>query len=312
MYLDKKIAVVVPCYNESELILETLKGVPDYVDKTFVVDDGSVDNTVQKIESYIEGKDNFALIKHESNKGLGNTIRTGYQVSHENDYEITIIMAGDNQMDPQYLPDLLKPIISLEYDYSKGNRLGHKETNKMPLFRRFGNSILSLITKISTGYWSVIDPQNGYTAISRTALDAVLDGKISGGYGYNSDILCSLNIHNFRVKDVSLPPVYKNETSGIKIGRYMVKTSWILLSGFFRRIHSKYGGLRFHPLLLYYYSSFIFGSLSILLASRMIYMKYYVDGFFPLNTTLATFFSVMATIQFLLFAFWMDMQEGER
>jgi len=312
MYLERKIAVSVPCYNESELILDTLEGIPDFVDKIFIVDDGSTDSTIDKVENWISNKDNFSLIKHEINKGLGNTIRTGYQKSYDEKFDITVVMAGDNQMDPKYLPDLIRPIISEGYEYTKGNRLSHKDHNKMPLFRKFGNSVLSLLTKISTGYWNIVDPQNGYTAISSNALGHVLEGKIAGGYGYNSDILSSLNINNHRVKDILIPPVYKTETSGIKIGRYTVKTSWILLSGFFRRIHSKYGGLRFHPLLLYYYAAFSFGILSLVLISRMLYFKYYIEGFFPTNTTLATFFSLIATMQFLLFSFWMDMQEIEK
>lgn len=313
MYKDKTIGVVVPCYNEELLIIKTIENMPEYVDKVIIVNDGSTDNTLGEINKFISKNslEIFEIINHKKNKGLGYSIKTGYHRAVEEEIDITVIMAGDNQMNPEYLPELIDQIVSGQADYSKGNRLTHVEYAIMPRFRRFGNSILSLLTKVSTGYWNVIDPQNGYTAISRNALTHVLKGKITNGYGYNSDILTNLNIFNFRVIDVEIPPVYGEADSGIKIGRYIIKTSWILLYGFFRRIHSKYGGLRFHPVLLYYYFSFLFGILSISFFSRMLYIRLYVEDALPPSTTIAALFSFMALIQFLLFALWIDMENSK-
>ena len=308
MYNDKKIAVVIPCYNEEKLISKTILGIPDYVDTVIIVNDCSTDSTSDEISKVISKKSelDYNIINNSKNLGLGRSISIGYKCALSKAADIAVIMAGDNQMDPVYLPNLLDPLVESRADYTKGNRLTHKEFYKMPRFRRFGNSILSLLTKISTGYWNIIDPQNGYTAASSDSLEIITSSKIANGYGYNSDILTSLNIENKKVLDISIPPVYADEKSGIKIGRYTLFTSWILLSGFFRRIHSKYGGLRLHPILFYYYFSFFFLITSFCLIYRMFYIRFNIQDTLPTSTTLGALFSFVTGIQFLLSAFSAD------
>ena len=232
MYKDKKLAVVVPAYNEEKLIISTIKSIPDYVDDIIVVNDASTDLTGKIIKDFKDR--DITILNNSKNRGVGFTLKKGYQKALDLNSDIAIVMAGDGQMDPKYIPDLVLPILDEDVDYTKGNRLTSPDRKKMPIFRRFGNSILTLLTKISTGYWHVIDPQNGYTAISNKALKLLLRERITDGYGNPNDFLIALNIHNLKVKDVEIPPLYGDEKSGIKIFNFIFKTSWILMSGFFR------------------------------------------------------------------------------
>ena len=152
MYKDKKICVVVPAYNEEMLIEETLAYIPDFVDKIYVIDDCSGDGTPQILNSL--AKTNFKLnnIRHEVNKGVGASIITGYKMSLRDGMDIAVVMAGDNQMDPSYLPDFLDPIIDGFADYTKGNRLITPGYSKgMSKWRHLGNYTLTFLTKIASG-----------------------------------------------------------------------------------------------------------------------------------------------------------------
>ncbi|MFH1721936.1 MAG: glycosyltransferase family 2 protein, partial [Candidatus Altiarchaeota archaeon] len=165
MHERKKVGVVVPAYNEELLIEKTLRSIPKFVDKVFVVDDKSTDSTTEKVS---QAKDpRITLIEHVKNKGVGAAIVTGYTKALEEGMDVIAVMAGDAQMDPDELERIIKPVIEARADYVKGNRLLDKDAlKKFPRFRFFGNAVLTLLTKVSSGYWHVMDPQNGYTAIS--------------------------------------------------------------------------------------------------------------------------------------------------
>lgn len=166
MYRGRKIGVVVPAYNEEMLIGETLSGIPEYVDKIYVVDDGSTDRTAEIVEEFAKKDNRIILIRHEKNRGVGAAIVSGYKKALEDGMDIVAVMAGDNQMDPAFLPDLLDPIVEGKADYAKGNRLLSPEYRRgMSKWRFFGNSILTLLTKIASGYWQMMDPQNGYLSL---------------------------------------------------------------------------------------------------------------------------------------------------
>ena len=162
MYKKKKIAVVIPAYNEEKLISKTITTIPKYVDKIVVIDDCSNDDTISNVTSLKKDlSDKLILIKHEKNLGVGEAIKTGYKKALELEIDITTVMAGDGQMNPDELYKLLDPIIDNKADYTKGNRLTHKEKIKMPRYRALGNGLLTFLTKIASGYWNIIDPQNG-------------------------------------------------------------------------------------------------------------------------------------------------------
>jgi len=310
-YKGNKIGVVIPAYNEEKQISKVINTVPDYVDKIIVVDDCSEDKTYEIVKSYQkELNDKLILIKHKKNKGVGGAIKTGYKKALDLDMDIIAVMAGDAQMDPDQLPKLLDPIIEGKADYTKGNRLEHTEKLNMPGIRRFGNSILTLLTKIASGYWGIIDPQNGYTAISKKTLKEMEINHIYDGYGYPNDILIELNIRNAKVKDVEMPPVYLGQKSGIKIGRYALRLSWLLLKGFFRRINKKYGGLHFHPLWLFYMGGIFLFLLGLFFAGLVLYFRISSGAISP-NTVLLTVLLLIMGFQSLLFAMFFDMQMNE-
>lgn len=309
MYKESKIAVVVPGYNEENLISKTVTTIPDFIDKIIVVDDKSTDNTVTIVESLQKKfSERLILIKHERNKGVGGAIKTGYKKALDLDMDITAVMAGDNQMDPEQLPNLLDPIVEGKVDYTKGNRLEHVRKLEMPRIRRFGNSILTLLTKIASGYWGIIDPENGYSAISKRALEKIEFDNIYDGYGCPNDILIELNIKDIKVKDVEMPPMYRNEKSGIKIWRYSFRLSWLLLKGFFRRINTKYGGLHFHPLWLFYYSGIIMLLFGASYSLYLIYLRIFIGGSFsPGTVLLPALFLIMGYLS-IMFALFFDME----
>jgi glycosyltransferase involved in cell wall biosynthesis len=175
MYKNARIAVVIPAFNEETLITVTLDGIPDFVDNIIVVDDASRDQTVQSVTGYDNSRNKrIILLEHETNQGVGGSIATGYKWCRDNEIDVAVVMAGDAQMDPADLPALLDPVVSGEADYAKGNRLFTGDAwNKIPRIRYLGNSMLSLMTKIASGYWHVADSQSGYTAINLKALETI-------------------------------------------------------------------------------------------------------------------------------------------
>ena len=312
MYKENKIGIVVPAYNEELLIKDTLEGMPDFVDQIFVVDDGSQDKTKEIITEIQKSDQRIILIEHEENKGLGQSLIDGYLASRKSDVDITAVMAGDNQMHPGDLPKLLDKIIDENYHYVKGNRLLHKNINSMPLYRKLGNSLLTLLTKFATGYYFVMDPQCGYTAIQNKTLKFIPIHKMTTGYGYNADILNMLNINNFRVADLQVQPIYGDETSKIKVWKYIPMIIWLLTRLFFRRLWSKYIVRDFHPLVMFYLFAF-FNTIAILIpfTIRFFYM-YAVHNELPRTTGSIIIFTFLITFQSILFAIWMDMDYNNK
>ncbi len=311
MYKEKTIAVVVPAYNEEQLILQTITTIPDFVDKLIVIDDNSKDNTVKMVDSLQEKFSNkLILVRHEKNKGVGAAIKTGYKKSLELNIDVTAVMAGDAQMDPNELHRLIDPIVEGKIDYAKGNRLTHKERMKMPKFRAFGNGMLTFLTKIASGYWNVIDPQNGYTAISRKALETIDVDDIYDGYGYPNDLLIKLNVGKFRIADVEMSPRYGNEKSKIKMGRYSARLTGLLVSGFFKRIWREYGGVNFHPLFLFYLVGLILFPFGLILGIDVLYFRILTGGYSTGTVVLTALFLIMG-LQSIIFAMMFDMESNK-
>lgn len=301
-----KIGVVVPAYNEELLIEDTLKGIPEFIDKIYVIDDCSIDRTSEIIRSLTDNR--IVAVRHEKNKGVGGAIVTGYKLAINDEMDIVAVMAGDNQMDPEQLPRLLIPIIEGRADYTKGNRLISGDFRRgMTKWRFFGNALLTMITKIGSGYWHVMDPQNGYTGISRRALEVIDIDSIFTYYGYCNSLLIKLNAFGIRVEDVVMPARYGNEKSKIKYGSYIMKVAPMIFRGFLWRLKTKYIVLDFHPLVFFYIASMVLLPVGVLFSIWILIEKIYhnpVSQNFPL---LAVFITLMG-IQFLLFAMLFDMQ----
>jgi glycosyltransferase involved in cell wall biosynthesis len=311
MLEGKRIAVVVPAYNEERLIVRTLTTMPEFVDRVFVVNDGSKDATAERIRECAAGDPRIVLIDHGTNRGLGQALITGYVAARDSDAEIVAIMAGDAQMAPADLASVVGPIVAGHADYVKGNRLlRHDVVERMPFYRFVGNNILTLLTKFATGYWRIIDPQCGYTAISTSALRRIPIEEMIKGYGYNAHILHMLNLANFRVVDVEVEPVYRDEVSKIKLKSYVWNVSRLLIRLTVRRVFRKYLLRQFHPLVFFYLFAVFQGLvLTPILLARFLYL-YFSLGEAPQTTLiLLTFCSSLAFFS-LFFAMWMDMEDN--
>ena len=191
---------------------------------------------------------------HEQNGGVGAAIVTGYLRAREERIDVTCVMAADNQMDPDELASLVGPVARGEVDYTKANRLITGEAwTLIPHSRYLGNAVLSLLTKIASGYWHVADSQAGYTALSLAALDRLDLERIYRRYGFPNDMLVHLNVVSASVRDVPSRPIYGvGERSGIKIRRVAPRIAWLLFKGFWWRMKEKYVIRDFHPLVFFY------------------------------------------------------------
>ena len=309
MYLGKKIAVVVPAYNEQKLIEKTLRSVPKLVDKIIVVDDASTDSTVSTVERLAEEDQRVELIAHNKNQGVGGAIITGYKRARDLEMDVTVVMAGDGQMDPRDFVPIIEPVAKDEADYTKGNRLFFGDAwHMIPHYRYLGNSFLSLLTKIASGYWHIADSQSGYTAISLLALKRLDLDKIYRRYGMPNDILIKLNQHDFRVRDVHIRPVYNiGERSGIRLLEVIPKISWVLFKGFWQRLFYKYVIKDFHPLVFFYLLSFLLLTVSVPLGIRLLYVWAHT-GDIPDVNAMALVFTTISGLQTLFFGMWFDME----
>ncbi|KTG08393.1 hypothetical protein AUR64_19370 [Haloprofundus marisrubri] len=188
-------------------------------------------------------------IRLEENSGVGGAIKTGYERALADGIDVVAVMNGDGQMDPEKLDRLIDPVVSGDADYAKGNRLRYREyRNGMSAWRSFGNWLLTLLTKASSGYWKTMDPQNGYTAISREALETIEYQNLYERYGFCNDVLVKLNAHGLRVADVAIPAVYGDEESTIEYKTFVPRLSALLAKDFFWRLRVKYLTVDFHPL----------------------------------------------------------------
>jgi glycosyltransferase involved in cell wall biosynthesis len=325
VYANKTVAVVVPAYNEELLVGDVLRGIPGFVDTIVVIDDSSRDRTSEIVRDRMLADARIELIKHPANKGVGAAIVTGYKRCRELGRQITVVMAGDNQMDPADLQRFLDPIIEGRADYVKGNRLVSGEAWKiMPRSRFLGSAVLSLLTKIASGYWQIADFQCGYSAIGLEALQKLELDRLYPRYGYPNHLAVMLNIYNLRVKDVPVQPIYNiGEKSGIRIGRVIPKIGWLLFKSFFWRLKEKYIIRDFHPLVFFYLFGLILFPLGLAYGFFIFFTRVFLRSlvgsskFVTFAMTLSTPFGmlidvmlIIAGIQFLLFAMWIDMENN--
>ncbi len=309
MYKGKTVGVVVPCHNEEHLIGKVIETMPGFVDRIFVVDDVSTDGTVEVVAGYVaKDPERIRLIEHERNGGVGRAIVTGYQAAREERIDLTAVMAGDAQMDPEDLPALLDPVAEGECEYSKGNRLFTGDAwNIIPRVRYLGNSALSLMTKIASGFWHVADSQTGYTVIALEALDVIDLEHLYPRYGFPNDLLVELNIFNFRVHDIPIKPVYNvGERSGIRLWKVIPALSWLLFRRFWYRMFQKYVIRDTHPLVLFYVTGFLFAGVGFFFGLLQVIAR--LRGVPPsIATTVLSALLLIAGIQFIFFAMWFDM-----
>jgi glycosyltransferase involved in cell wall biosynthesis len=309
MYRDKTTAVIIPAYNEEKLIGKVLKTIPAFIDHIVVVDDASHDRTGEVVKAHQKEEPKIIYILHKKNEGVGGAIITGYKWARDNAIDISIVMAGDAQMDPKDLPKLLEPVVEGKVDYSKGNRLfTGRAWRVIPKTRYLGNAILSFLTKIASGYWHVADSQSGYGAVTLEVLKTVDLDSIYKRYGMPNDFLVRLNVYQFRVKDVPVTPVYGiGEHSGMKIYQVVFTLSFLLLKLFLWRLKEKYIIRDFHPLVLFYLMGFVLTPIGIVFGIYLLIYRLFIGTVAPTSALFAAFFAISG-LQSLFFAMWFDME----
>lgn len=251
MVEDKRIAAVVPAFNESRHIADVIARMPPIIDAIIVVDDRSTDDTAGV--ALATGDPRVEVIRHTTQTGVGGATLSGFRRALEIGADIAVKIDGDGQMDPSYLPQLLSPLLHEDYDYAKGNRFLHTDAlARMPLPRLLGSFALTFLTKLASGHWHIFDPQNGYVAIRADALRRLDLDDIAQGFFFENDMLIHLNIFGMRVRDVPIPAIYGNETSKLRIRRILIDFPPRLLRGLLLRLWRKYVLRDFSPIAVFW------------------------------------------------------------
>jgi glycosyltransferase involved in cell wall biosynthesis len=305
----KRVAVVVPAYNEETLIAETLGGIPEFVDRIYVVDDASSDETAARVQDVAARDGRVELVSHPENRGVGAAIVTGYRRALDETVDVTAVMAADNQMDPHDLDTLVGAVARGDVDYAKANRLFTGQAWQLiPRTRYLGNAVLSLLTKIASGYWHVADSQSGYTAVSFDMLRMLDLDRLYPRYGFPNDMLVHLNVWNARVRDYPSRPIYGvGERSGIRLWKVVPTISWLLLKAFFWRLREKYVIRDFHPLVFFYFLGLLMSVIGLGLGIAEIVLRALGNQITAATVVLVALLLIFGS-QFTLFAMWFDME----
>jgi glycosyltransferase involved in cell wall biosynthesis len=311
VFEGKRVAVVVPAFDEERLVATTLLGIPAFVDLVVVVDDHSTDATAERAREV--GDPRVHVIVHEENAGVGAAILTGYAHCRDEGVDVTCVMAADNQMDPRELERFVAPVARGEVDYAKANRLFSGEAwTLIPRTRYLGNAVLSLLTKIASGYWHVADSQAGYSALSLGALQRLDLDRVYRRYGFPNDLLVHLNVIDARVRDVPSRPIYGvGEQSGIKIRRVAPRIAWLVFKGFWWRMKEKYVIRDFHPLVFFYVLGTLMTVVGLALGLVVASLRVFGGNAITTPTIVLVALLLISGTQFTLFAMWFDQESNK-
>ena len=240
MFYNKTIAVVIPCYKVTQHIMEVIVGIGAEVDRIYVVDDACPDGSGKLVERAATDS-RIRVIYSEINSGVGGAVMMGYQRALEEGYDCVVKIDGDGQMNPTLISQFAEPILQGRADYTKGNRFFNLEdVESMPFVRLAGNAVLSFMCKASSGYWTIFDPTNGYTAIGQQALSLLPMDKVNTRYFFETDMLFRLGTFGAVVQDVPMRAVYADEKSNLSIGKVVFSFTLGHIRNFFKRILYNY------------------------------------------------------------------------
>lgn len=324
MYDGRTVGVVVPAYNEFGHVGEVIETMPAYVDRIYVIDDASTDGTWSEIRKQARRRNDrskarngsdagrqsthVVTIRHERNRGAGGAVKTGYARALEDEMDVVAVMDGDGQMDPAHLERIIEPVVAGHVTYAKGNRLATaRDYDTMSRWRLFGNVLLTVLTRVSSGYWELSDPQNGFTAISNDGLRLIRFDRLYDHYGFLNHVLFALNINRQPIADVSHPARYGDETSTIRYSSFVPQLSALLARNFLERIVRSYVIRRFHPLV----GCYALGALVLLVGATSGLYSLLAEG---VDTFLGGMASVTVTtlgLLLLLLGTWFDVVENE-
>jgi glycosyltransferase involved in cell wall biosynthesis len=238
--LPFRLGVVIPCFNVKNQIVDVISSIPNTVTRIVIVDDKCPEETGKFVLQEVKDS-RIQVIFNQENLGVGGAMKNGYRTIIETDVDIIVKVDGDGQMDLNQLDSLIEPIVMNRADYTKGNRFYKLSYLRgMPKARIFGNLVLSFLTKLSTGYYRIIDPNNGYTAIHISALKQLSLGDISNTYFFESDMLYQLNMARAVIEDVPMQSVYGNEKSNLKIHKIFLLFLGHHIKNISRRIFYNY------------------------------------------------------------------------
>ena len=308
MYRKLETAVVIPCYNEEKMITQTIKKIPEYIDHIIAVNDASTDNTIGVLNKLKKQYSKLIVVDNKVNQGVGGALIAGYDYAIKNTKATAIgIVAGDDQFDSSYLKAMLDDFIDQSADYVKASRFFHREAFKtMPKYRQFGNIFISLLTKFSTGYYSITDITNGCGWLRREIIEKVDFSIVEKRYDYETSMLTALSIANAKVIDHAVPAHYGDEKSTIKL----IPTAWRNLKavwkGFWRRIYYKYVLYGFHPVALFLFTGMFFLIISLLLAIFLLYVKLFAHQSPTAGSVMLTVLPFILGIQLTLTALTID------
>ena len=238
--LDSRVAVVIPCYKVAHHIDKVVSQIGTEVTTIYIVDDQCPEHTGKYLKKSVTDT-RVKILIHETNQGVGGATMTGYREAIKDQHDIIVKIDGDGQMDPTLIHQFIQPIISGKADYTKGNRFYNIEDMRtMPTMRIIGNMALSFFSKLSSGYWQLIDPTNGYTAISGKVAKHLPLNKINKRYFFESDLLFHLNIMRCVVVDIPMTAIYADEISNLKIHKILFKFFTGHIKNFHKRIFYNY------------------------------------------------------------------------
>ena len=235
-----KIAVAIPCYRVRKHILEVLETIPESVSRIYVIDDCCPEGSGDWVEEHSRDS-RVQVLRNPENRGVGGAVITGYRQAIEDQVDIVVKIDGDGQMDPRLIPIFTRQIRQGRADYCKGNRFYRLASLRgMPPVRLIGNGLLSFLTKLSSGYWNLMDPTNGYTAIHVSVLRELPLEKIEARYFFETDMLFRLNTVRAVMRDVPMDAVYADEESSLNVRKVLPEFARKHLSRVVRRYFYNY------------------------------------------------------------------------
>lgn len=313
MYRDLRVAAILPCFNEERLIAKTVSSLPGFVDDIIIVDDQSGDGTWSEIQRLASENSKIRAIQHERNTGIGGAYISGFNWSLANNCDLVFTMAGDAQCNTDYMPAMINKLIDHDLDYVKANRFVHlEELKQMPAFRRVGNTVITILTKFATGYYSVFDSQNGYGVFKRKTLEDLPFEHIGRRYDYENTLLISLAIMDATVSDEPVPAIYGDETSTIPVFKTTMRALRVIWSGYWRRMYYKYIVVNFHPIALFTILGIFLGAFGALFGIYLLIDRA-ISGISPTSgSVILSVLPIILGLQLCLTAVTMDMNNDTK
>ncbi len=305
------VAVVIPAYCAENYIRDVVAGIPQFVSVIVIVDDCSKDSTSKVVDSLQDPR--IHLFRHEYNQGVGGATLTGYNEACKLGADIIVKMDSDDQMDPDYLLPLIEPILKGEADYTKGNRFIHlRHLREMPPVRRFGNFWLSFMNKMSSGYWNIFDPTNGYTAITSSMIKQIDPEYIHKRYFFESSMLLELGLQRAVIRDVYIPARYRDESSSLSELDSLLKFPGLLIKGFIRRIFIQYIIRDFSAVTIFLLLGIVFAAFGSIFGIIQWFISYKTGHPATTGTVMLAVLPFILGSQFLLQSILMDIQNTPR